>query len=136
MKRVGYLYEQLYKTETCQKAYAGVMKGKHRKFDPTSIAFTIRNNSDYYIHETGRILYEHKFKPSKPHEFLRYDKGSHKLRKIQAPRIFPDQFVHWAVIIVLMPYLKRGMDHYCCASVKGRGTSYAKDALEKALDDS
>lgn len=135
MKRAGHLYEQLYSTEICQKAYAGVMKGKHRKYDPTSIAFMIRNNTDYYIRETGRILYERSFKPSKPHEFSRYDKGSHKLREIQAPRIFPDQFVHWAIVLVLLPYLEKGMDDYCCASVKGRGTSYAKELLEKALDD-
>ena len=136
MKRAGYLYQQTYTTEICEKAYAGVMKGKHRKYDPNSIAFMIRMNNDYYIRETGRILYERSFKPSKPHESMRYDKGSNKLRKIQAPRIFPDQFVHWAVVLVLLPYLERGMDDFCCASVKGRGTDYAKRIIEKTLDDS
>lgn len=136
MKRVGYLYQKLYTTEICEKAYAGVMKGKYHKNDPNSISFLIRMNNDYYIRELGRILYEHSFKPSKPREFMRHDKGSNKLRKIQAPRIFPDQFVHWAVVLVLLPYLEKGMDNFCCASVKGRGTMYAKEAIEKALNDS
>lgn len=136
MKRVGNLYEGMVSIELIEKAYAGVMKDKHQKTTPGSIAFMIRMNKDYYIAEVGRILSERAFKPAKPRCSKRIDRGSGKIRDIQAPRIFPDQFVHWAIILQLQPILSKGMDDWCCASVKGRGTLYAKNFIEKKLDNS
>lgn len=137
MKRVGNLYNSMISYKRLEEVYAGVMKGKHRKNMPGSIAFMIRNNKEYYMHEAGRLLSERSFKPSKPKESYRYDKGSGKLRHIKAPKLFPDQFIHWSIVLALKDevFLK-GMDHWCCASVKGRGTLYAKNFIEKTLDDS
>lgn len=136
MKRAGNLYNKMLSHEMMEKVYSGVMKGKHRKTDPTSISFMIKNNKEYYLAECCRILEERLFKPSKPRESIRIDKGSGKLRLIQAPRLWPDQFVHWSIMLQLQPIFMRGMDAWCCASVKGRGTLYAKDFIEKCLDDS
>lgn len=136
MKRVGNLYNKMLSHEMMDKVYAGVMKGKHRKNDPTSLAFMIKNNKEFYQAECCRMLEERSFKPAKPRESIRIDKGSGKLRLIQAPRLWPDQFVHWAIMLQIQPILMRGMDKWCCASVKDRGTLYAKNFIEKCLDDS
>lgn len=122
--------------EMMDKVYAGVMKGKHRKTDPTSLTFMIKNNKEYYLAECCKMLEERKFKPSKPRESLRIDKGSGKLRLIQAPRLWPDQFVHWVIMLQLQPIFMRGTDAWCCASIKDRGTLYAKNFIEKRLDNS
>lgn len=134
MKRVGNLYDGMISKERLEMVYSGVMKGKHHKDAPGSIAFMIRMNKDYYMAEIGRMLQEKSFRPTKPRESIRYDKSSRKFRKIQAPKLFPDQFIHWSIILAMQPTLMRGMDDWCCASVKGRGTLYAKNFLEKKLD--
>lgn len=47
---------------------------------------------------------------------------------------FPDQIVHWALILQLEPIMMKGMYQYNCGSVPGRGTSYGQKSLRKWLD--
>lgn len=136
MKRVGNLYNKLYTRAIMEEAYKGVMKDKKRKSDPTSLAFMMKHNKEYYIAEAARLLHDKEFKPRKPREAFRVDKGSGKVRHIQAPILYPDQLIHWALVTVLKDIFMKGMDHWCCASIKDRGVLYAKNFLEKALDDS
>ena len=131
MKRIGNLYNNMLDEDNLKKVYQGVMKDKKGKYTPGTLSFMIRMNSDYYLNELKRIIYQRSYKPSKPRQFLRMERG--KLRQIQAPRIFPDQFIHWSLMLQLEPILLRSMDLWCCASVKGRGTLYAKNYLEKKL---
>lgn len=136
MKRVGNLYNKLYTRATMEEAYKGVMKDKKRKNDPTSLTFMMKHNKEYYIAEAARLLHDKRFKPRKPREAFRIDKGSGKVRHIQAPILYPDQLIHWALITVLKDIFMKGMDHWCCASIKDRGVLYAKNFLEKTLDNS
>ena len=122
--------------ELVTKAFDGAMKGKKFKNVPTSMAFMLMHNKEYYISEVGRILEERAFRPKKPRESIRIDAGSGKERHIQAPALFPDQIVHWCIVLTLMPIFMTGMDHWSCASVKGRGTLYAKNFIERELDNS
>lgn len=122
---------------TMEEAFRGVMKDKKQKDNPNSLSFMMKNNKEYYIADAADILNRRAFKPRKPKEAYRYDKGSGKLRHIQAPILYPDQLIHWALMTVLRePVFLKGMDHWCCASVKGRGILYAKNFLEKKLDNS
>lgn len=136
MKRVGNLYESMISLKMMEKVYAGVMKGKRHKYEPGSKAFMIRMNKDYYMAEVGRMLQERSFKPSRPKVSTRWDPGCQKFREIKAPKLFPDQFVHWAIMLQLQPIFMKGMDDWCCASIKDRGILYAKNFIEKKLDNS
>lgn len=136
MKRVGNLYETMLSYPRMLEAFQGVMRDKKHKSLPGSMSFMIMQNKDFYIAEAGRILAERSFKPRKPRESYRSEKGSNKIRFIQAPAIFPDQFIHWSLILAIQPVLMKGMDQWCCASIKGRGTFYAKNFIEKCLDTS
>lgn len=137
MKRVGNLYNQMLTRHTMEEAFRGVMKDKKQKDNPNSLSFMMKNNKEYYIADAADILSRRAFKPRKPREAYRYDKGSGKLRHIQAPILYPDQLIHWVLMTVLRePVFLKGMDHWCCASVKGRGILYAKNFLEKKLDNS
>ena len=53
-----------------------------------------------------------------------------KIRHIKVPKFYPDQIIHWALMQVIEPIINRGMDRYCCGSVKNRGTLAAKRAIE------
>ena len=45
-----------------------------------------------------------------------------------------DQYVHHALIQVLQPVFMRGMDYYCCGSIRDRGPHHARKAIEIWMD--
>jgi len=81
--------------------------------------------------EELRSLIQKGFEPSEVKKKRRYDANAGKWREISEPRLWPDQCVHHALIQVLEPVMMRGMDHYCCGSIKGRGAHYGIKAVKK-----
>ena len=55
----------------------------------------------------------------------------YKVREICCPKFYPDQIVHWMMILVLEPVFMRGMCETNCGSVPGRGAHYGKKHIEK-----
>ena len=49
-------------------------------------------------------------------------------------RINRDQIIHWSIMNILEPYFMKGMYHYSCASIKGRGIYYGSKYLKKILN--
>lgn len=70
------------------------------------------------------------FKPKKPHVSKRWDPNAKKWRTVSEPVQWPDQYIHHALVQVLQPVFMRGMDYYCCGSIKGRGPHQAKKSIE------
>ncbi len=68
-------------------------------------------------------------------EKQRYDNNARKWRKIYEPRLYPDQYVHHILIQVLEPVMMRGMDPFCCGTIKGRGAHYGIDKIKKTARD-
>jgi hypothetical protein len=62
------------------------------------------------------------------------DGATQKERVISKPRFFPDQVIHWALMLQLQDVLQRGMYEYSCGSVPGRGTSTAQRMVRRWLD--
>lgn len=71
------------------------------------------------------------FIPQQPTRSRRYDANAQKWREIDEPKQWPDQYVHHALVQVLQPVMMRGMDPYCCGSIRGRGSSYARRAIQR-----
>ena len=61
----------------------------------------------------------------------RWDKNARKWRDIEEPRLWPDQYVHHALIQVIEPILMRGMDRWTCGSIPGRGAIDGVRVLKK-----
>lgn len=78
-----------------------------------------------------RKLIEDGFEPSPAIRKRRYDANAEKWRDIAEPRIWPDQCIHHALIQVLEPIMMRGMDKWCCGSIKGRGAHYGIRRIKK-----
>ena len=51
----------------------------------------------------------------------RYDASARKWRDTNEPKQWPDQYIHHAAVRVLQPVMMRGMDPYCCGSIRTRG---------------
>lgn len=130
MKRVGYLYERICDIENIKKAILKASLGKRNRKHIKIIV----TNLNHYAKKIQAMLINQEYKPS-PYSIKRiYDGASKKERVIYKPRFYPDQIVHWALILVLEPVLMRGMYQHNCGSVPGRGSSYGQKILRNALN--
>lgn len=136
MKRVNHLYEKLISDENLIRAIDEVNKS-HRlnsHHRPRKMVTYIEAHKEETVLKLRSII-EEGFVQHEPRKFRRYDQSSLKWRKINMPKLFPDQYVHHALVQVLEPIMMRGMDRYCCGSIKGRGTHYGVRAISKWMHD-
>lgn len=71
------------------------------------------------------------FEQKPPTVTRRWDPSARKWRTVSEPAQWPDQYVHHALIQVLQPIFMRGMDFYCCGSIKKRGPHHGRKAIER-----
>ena len=132
MKRVGGLYEKLISEENLRTAIETVNKshrwvsGHHPNKKVMYIEITIEDR----IKELRDII-EKGFIPKPTKSKKRYDRNAGKWRDIHEPALWPDQYVHHALIQVIEPVMMRGMDYYCCGSIKGRGSQHGMKAIKR-----
>ncbi len=108
------------------KSSLGKRKHRHVKM--------ILDNIDVYASEIRHLLLEQRYVPS-PYIIKTIRDGvSQKVRTIYKPNYYPDQIVHWALMLQIEPVIMKGMYYYTCGSVPGRGTSLGQRTLRKWLD--
>ena len=129
MKRVGNLYEKIIDRQNIETAIYNASKRKRNRPDVVKVLRGI----DKHIEEIRVMLTRGEYIPSPFIEQSIVDNSSGKIRTIQKPKFFPDQCVHWAVMQIVEPILSKGMDYYCCASVKNRGGKRGQSAVKKWL---
>lgn len=139
MKRVR-VYKEIISDENLRLAIREVNAG-HRRNGNHSLnkkVIEIENNMDEYVEKLRAFIQglvdgdEHMHPPLKRRRWDRNaDSGKGKWRDINEPLLWPDQYVHHAVVQPMIPHIMRSMDRYCIASVPGRGNSYGVKALKK-----
>lgn len=127
MKRAGFLYEKLLDRELIRDA---IIKASRKKRRRRSVR-RILNNIDHYVDELYTMIANENFTPSPYRRFQIKDGATQKVREICCPKFYPDQIVHWMMILVLEPMFMRGMCETNCGSVPGRGAHYGKKHIEK-----
>lgn len=132
MKREGNIYPHLISDDNLRQAISDVnethrwMKG-HR---PNKVVTWIEKDIDSRIIELRNII-EAGYEESPMRVLQRYDRSAGKWREINEPKLWPDQYIHHALIQALKPIFMRGMDKYCCGSIRRRGPHYGKNYIEK-----
>lgn len=130
MKRVGFIYDSICDINNIKRA---IMKSSLGKRSQRRVK-NIIDNIDFYAEKIREMLFTKSFIPS-PYVIKRiYDGASQKERTICKPKYYPDQIVHWALMLQLEPIIMRGMYEYNCGSVPGRGMSFGQKILRKWLD--
>lgn len=130
MKRVGNLYEKVCSLDNIQEAIMKASLGKrNRPFVKTILA-----RPAVYAGEVQTLLRTKTYVTSPYTVKVIKDGASQKERTICKPRFYPDQIIHWALMLQLQPVLLHGMYEYTCGSVPGRGTSYGQKTIRKWLD--
>lgn len=130
MKRQGFIYEKIYNIENIREAIRKASIGKREQIRVKAIL----ENMDYYAYSIQNMLANKTYVPTNPQIKVIRDGVNQKTRKIYKPNFYPDQIIHWALMLQVEPIIMRGMYEYNCGSVPGRGTSYAQSAIRKWLD--
>lgn len=130
MKRVGYIYEKIWDVDNIKKAILKSSLGKRKQRRVKKVL----NNIDAYANTISKMIREKSYKPS-PYVIKQITDGaSKKVRTIHKPRYYPDQIIHWSLMLQIQSVIMRGMYAYNCGSVPKRGIHYAKKALRKWID--
>ena len=129
-KRAGNLYQKTQDREFIKAVLIEACRGRHDRRDVRRVYENLGAKTDTLV----RIFKEHSFKPHAVRKTRRYDTSSQKWRDIKTVPFFPDACIQWVIIYILMePVFMRGMDHYCCSSIPGRGGERIKKRLTEYL---
>jgi len=129
MKRVGYIYEEMCKPEIIRKAIYKASNGKRKRRDVRRVLTDI----DKHVETIREMLVNQDFQPAPYIESERYDHHCKKTRLIQRPKFFPDQIIHWVVMLATCDIFLRGMYHWSCGSIPKRGSSHGHKAVKRWL---
>jgi len=129
MKRAGHLYEKILDPKVIEFAIVEAGRGKRSR------KAVCRVMADLPRHVTiiRDMLLNQTFTPSDYHVSIRYDHRTKKSRKIQRPVFFPDQCIHWLIVIAVKDVFMRGMYHWNCGSIPGRGIRHGHKAVKRWL---
>ena len=130
MKRVGNLYDQICSMENILNAIHFAAKHKKSRFNVQRVLA----DPEWHAARVRQLLLDKTFTPCPAKIMTVRDLPSGKVREIQIPRFFPDQIVHWALMLQIKPVLMRGMYAHTCGSVPGRGQAHGQRYLRRWLD--
>jgi len=130
MKRIGYVFEKVYDLDNIKLA---IMKSSLGKRNQKRVKVIV-DNIDIYAVKAQNLLVTKTYRPSPYTMKIIQDGSSGKIRTIHKPCYYPDQIIHWALMLQLQPVIMCGMYKYNCGSVPGRGTSFGQKTLRKWLD--
>ena len=129
MKRYGNLFEKVCDKNNIELAIINASKGKRNRANVKHIV----DNKEHYSLLLKYLLEEDMYESSPYTKFTIMDNCSQKEREVFAPKFYPDQVVHWAVMQVIQPILEKSMYHLSVGSRLGKGTHYGKKYLERWL---
>ena len=129
MKRVGNLYSKVTNLNNIEYAILMASKGKKNR----KMVEEILDYSKIYARKIQKMLVDKTYVPSLYKKQKIYDGARKKERYIFKPKFYPDQCIHWALMLYLEPILMKKMYCYNCASIKGRGIHYGVKYLKKIL---
>jgi hypothetical protein len=131
MKRVGYLYEKMCDLSLIRYAIRKAAQGKTYKHYIRKVL----QNEEAYALRIQEMLVNESVKLSPNRQITIYDRSCSKERIITVPKFFPDQILHWVVMLVIESIITKGMYRFNCGSVPTRGGMEAKRYVERALKD-
>lgn len=117
-KRVGFLYDRMVDKPFIEKS---INKGLQQKNKDRKDVKSVRENREGYRDTAYHTLATCSYRPSAPKEKHIIDVSSNKPRTIGIQPFNTDGIYHIITVEAMMPVLMRGMHHWSCAAIKGRG---------------
>ena len=132
LKRVNNLYPLLISDDNLKLALLEV-NHSHRWLPhhrPNRTVAWVESDIPARVKELRQII-EDGFDANPVKKKRRYDKSAGKWRDISEPLLWPDQYIHHALVQVLEPVMMRGMDRHCCGSIRGPGIHYGMRQIKR-----
>lgn len=132
MHRVGHLFERLISDENLLLAINEVNASHHwhSHHRPNACTAWVEETKQERVKDLRKIILAG-FEQKPPKVTQRWDPSARKQRTVSEPAQWPDQYVHHALVQILQPIFMRGMDPYCCGSIRGRGPHHGRQAIER-----
>lgn len=130
MKRKGNFYNDICNKTNIKRAIIGAAKGKKNRDNVLKII----ENIDKYVDILYSMLSSKNIKLSPYKKMAIHDGANKKERIIFKPAFFPDQCIHWSLMLQLQPILQKGMYEYCCASVPNRRNTLWCNLYKKNIE--
>ena len=128
MKREGFIFERIACPANIRRAIHKAAIGK----TDNRLVRNVLEHEDEAVVRVREILLSG-FKPSPYKRSIIFDGANKKQREILEPRFYPDQIIHWALIMQIQSAIMRGMYDWSCCSIPGRGQSRCKQGVERWL---
>lgn len=129
MKKIGNIYPKICSSENIYFAIINASKRKRKRTNVKKVLENLDNN----IKIVQKMLVNKTYKPNEYKKIKIHDGARRKERIIYKPQFFPDQVIHWALMLQIQGIISKGMYEYCCASIKNRGIIYVVRKLKKIL---
>jgi len=129
MKRIGFIYDKICEIDNIKKA---IWKASEQKRNRPAVK-KILDNIDFYAGEVRQMLIDRAYEPSPYKITVIHDTCAGKDRTIYKPEFYPDQIVHWALMLQLQAPIMRGMYAWNCGSIPGRGVHYASKYIKRII---
>ena len=116
LKRTGYIYDKICNINNIVVAIMKASLGKRKQ----KRVKRILDNIKFYAEKIQNMLLNKKYSPSPYIIKTIQDSSSGKIRTIYKPRFYPDQIIHWALMLQLQPIMMKGMYEYNCGVCRAR----------------
>ena len=130
-KRVGFLYEKMMDRAYIREIIVQAAKGKHHRREVRRVLADL----DGYVEKAYAMIVAESYVPTPPSIREAYDPSSEKIRLLKIVPFWPDGIMHWMLVETMRPVLMRGMYHWSCASVPGRGGKQVHKYIRRILRD-
>lgn len=130
-KRVGHIYDRMLDKGLIRTCIMEGAKGKKKdRWDVKAVLADV----DYYVEKVYWLLENDLYIPTKPKKKRIYDSSCQKERDIKIVPYFPDGIIQRVAVAAMQDVIMRGMYHWSCASIPGRGNIYAANYVKKHLN--
>ena len=129
MKRYNNIYTKICDDNNIRLAIHKASRGKKKR----KVVQKILANEDYYVEQIKSMLVNKTHIPSEYIEMTIFDGSNKKERKIYKPKFYPDQIIHWCIMLQIEPLLTKRFYYYSCASIKGRGILRGAKYIKRIL---
>lgn len=131
-KRYGNLWDKLTSIDTAKQAIVMAAAQKHDK--PDVMRYQAPDVIDGAAQQLCDMLRDHKYTPSPTNTITIIEPKHGKERKITTTSYWPDQCIHWMLMLTIKPCIMRGMYEYCMGSVEKRGPMRAVEKIRSSLE--
>ncbi len=126
MKTEKYLFEKVATIENITNAIWKASENKRKRPEVIKVLSDVERHA-YLLY---KMLWTKTYQPCIPKESTIKEGARQKERIVTNICFFPDQVIHWAIILQMQPIITKGAYSLSCGCMPGKGVHYGKKYME------